>query len=51
MVVIRLEAPNYVDKINECLLEVIGDIVVENDGFSYRIIEDYREDIEEWLSK
>lgn len=42
---------SYVDKINESLLEVIGDIVVENDGFSYRIIEDYREDIEEWLSK
>ncbi len=41
----------YVQKINECFLEHIGDGVLEYDGESYIIVEDYREDIEEWLTK
>ena len=35
--------------INERALDLIGDVVLEYDGEYYRIIEDYKEDIEEWI--
>ena len=31
------------------MLDVIGDVVLENDGTAYKLIEDYREDMEEWI--
>jgi len=40
------------DGINTAMLDVLGDIALEADetGIAYRLIEDYREDVEEWLS-
>jgi hypothetical protein len=35
--------------INERALDLIGDVALEYDGEFYRIIEDYKEDIEEWI--
>ena len=39
------------DRINTAFLDIIGDIVLEENGKSYRIIEDYREDIETWMEE
>ncbi len=40
---------SVVEKINEAFLESLGDIVLESDGDGYALIEDYREDVREWL--
>lgn len=42
------------DKINTLFIDIIGDVVLEpgsegNDG-SFKLIEDYREDVEQWLN-
>lgn len=37
------------ERINEHFVDIIGDVVLEYDGESYRIIDDYKEDIEEWI--
>ena len=37
------------DRINTLFLDIIGDILLEDPGDGYRIIEDYREDAENWL--
>ncbi len=37
------------DRINTLFLDIIGDILLEDPGNGYRIIEDYREDAENWL--
>ncbi len=37
------------DRINTVFLDILGDIVLEDQGNGYQIIEDYREDIENWL--
>ena len=39
------------DKINEMFIDEIGDSIVECDGSTLSIIEDYREDIVNILSK
>ena len=39
------------DRINEAFVDGFGDVVLESDGEKYVIISDYREDIENWLSK
>jgi len=39
------------DRINTKFLDIFGDIVLEENGKSYRIIEDYREDIETWMEE
>ena len=39
------------DAVNTAMLDVIGDVALEADGATYKLIEDYREDIEEWLTK
>lgn len=39
------------ERINEAFFDGFGDVVLENDGSGYRIIEDYYEDIKEWLTK
>ncbi len=39
------------DRINTKFLDLIGDIVLEENGRSYTIIEDYREDIEQWMEE
>ena len=37
------------ERINEHFADLIGDVVLEHDGEFYKIIEDYKEDIEEWI--
>lgn len=37
------------DRINTVFLDIIGDVVLEDCGNGYQIIEDYREDAENWL--
>ena len=39
------------DRINTKFLDILGDIVLEENGKSYTIIEDYREDIETWMEE
>ncbi|MBQ4354905.1 MAG: TerB N-terminal domain-containing protein [Clostridia bacterium] len=38
------------DRINSIFLEELGDVVLENSGAGFTLIEDYREDVEHWLS-
>ncbi len=37
------------ERINEFFADSIGDVVLEFDGEFYKIIDDYKEDIEEWI--
>jgi hypothetical protein len=46
-----LGTDNSVERINEAFSDNTGDIIFEYDGESYNLIDDYREDIEEWLKK
>lgn len=44
--------PNaIVEKINEAFCDGFGDVIIEGEDPQFNIIEDYEEDIEEWLSK
>lgn len=38
-----------VERVNELFLSIIGDVIFENSDDGYSIIEDYKEDIENWL--
>ena len=44
----ELEA--IVERINEAFADNFGDIIIESDGFDFKIIDDYKEDVKEWLS-
>jgi hypothetical protein len=46
-----LSVQEKIDRINECFADGFGDIIIESDGEQYRIIEDYKEDVKEWLLK
>lgn len=37
------------DRVNNIFLDEIGDVVLENSGGGFELIEDYREDVENWL--
>lgn len=37
------------DRINTVFLGEIGDVVLEDGGSGFTLIEDYREDVEQWL--
>lgn len=39
------------ERINEAFYDLLGDVVLEEDGGEYRIIDDYYEDIRQWLTK
>ena len=43
-------ADDMASRINEIFLDRIGDIVLTEEDGDYRLIEDYREDVLEWLS-
>ena len=38
-----------VERINEAFSDGFGDVIIENDGDGFRVIEDYQEEIREWL--
>lgn len=40
-----------VEKINEAFSDRFGDVIIEGDSIEYSIIEDYKEDIKEWILK
>ncbi len=42
---------SFADEINEAFADGFGDVILEPDGEGYRIIDDYKEDITEWLLK
>jgi hypothetical protein len=46
-----LDEEAAVERINEAFSENFGDIVLEHDGEKYVVIEDYTDDVSEWLSK
>lgn len=46
----ELHEGEIADRINNIFLEEMGDIVLENSGGGFELIEDYREDVENWLS-
>ncbi len=43
-------ADDMASKINELFLDIIGDIVLAEENGDYQLIEDYREDVTEWLN-
>jgi hypothetical protein len=45
------EALTVAERINEAFSDAFGDIVIEGDEFQLNVIEDYKEEIEEWLMK
>ena len=47
----KLNEGNTADIINSLFLEVLGDVIIEPEvsGTSYRLVEDYRKEIENWL--
>ena len=45
------EKAEMIEKINEAFLEDFGDIIIELDSEQYKIIEDYQEDVEFWITK
>ena len=47
----RVETENFADRINEAFSDFFGDVILESDGENYTIIEDYKEDVIEWLQK
>ena len=47
----ELERSEIIERINEAFVENFGDVIIELDSDRYKIIEDYQEDVETWLSK
>ena len=45
----REEPLTIAERINEAFSDAIGDVIIENTGDGFAIIEDYREEICEWL--
>ena len=44
-------ADSIADAINEAFADGFGDVILESSDSGYVVIDDYKEDIEEWLSK
>ena len=47
----REEPLTIAERINEAFYDSLGDIILEGEGFEITVIEDYKEEIEEWLTK
>ena len=47
---VRKNPQTVADHINEMAADRIGDIILESDGVSWTLIEDYREDITSWIT-
>ena len=50
-VAVGLDADSSAERINEAFSDNLGDVVLECDGEVYTLIDDYREDVIEWLEK
>jgi hypothetical protein len=46
-----LTAAAAAERVNEAMLTVLGDVLLLPDGDSFSLIEDYREDAEQWLNR
>ena len=46
-----LDEAALVERINEAFSDGFGDVIIEETPDGYTVIEDYREDITEWLSR
>ena len=46
----RQDPQNLADALNEMAADRIGDIILQSDGDSWTLIEDYREDIASWIT-
>ena len=44
-----IDAGAIAERVNEAFADGFGDIIIDFDGENYTIIEDYREDVENWL--
>jgi hypothetical protein len=44
-----LHEGDLADRINNVFIDVLGDIILEDRGSGYELIEDYREEMSEWL--
>lgn len=44
-----IEAASLAERVNEAFSDGFGDVILDFDGSTYAIIEDYREDVENWL--
>ena len=38
------------ERLNEALYDAVGDAVAEDTGTGYALLEDYRDDVEEWIN-
>ncbi len=45
----KLPRETLAERINELFLDIIGDVVLKENEGGFCVIEDYREDVEEWL--
>ena len=50
-VAVGLDADSSAERINEAFSDNLGDVILECDGEAYNLIDDYREDVIEWLEK
>ena len=48
---VGLDADSSAERINEAFSDNLGDVILECDGEAYNLIDDYREDVIEWLEK
>ena len=46
---INIPEETIVEKINEAFFDGFGDVIIENNGEGFEIIEDYREEINQWF--
>ncbi len=48
---LELPSDSIIEKINEAFVDHFGDIIIEGEAPRFNIIDDYKDDIEEWLLK
>ena len=48
---VSLHEGELADRINSIFIDVIGDVVLEDRGCGFELIEDYREDIINWIEQ
>lgn len=46
----KMLPPTLAERMNECALDLLGDIAVEEENGCFHVIEDYKEDLIQWLN-